>query len=350
MILLSSFLPLVLAAAWAVGLLADNSELYPRFGSMRQELFLQSFSCDQILIGDATASGCENKAIEPLQSVIFHIAKIKAKRELVNVTVQMLLTRVMVNAIQTAFQNRPNTLNRVRACESAFVFAVEVVDGRVSEEKPVKAAIRSVFVGVECRADLNIVVNRLLYGWQFGIGYRHRNDSTVALTHSENGLFTDRAATEIQFQIDVLIGFFTADIGFVNFNHSAKFIQFGTASLSEPLEHKPRRFLRNTYLFAQLKRRNALTSRYEQIHRINPFVKRNVRPFKDRASPNREIEFAGVTAIVTAFANCDAFTRFTSRTSHAIRPETGFQIKPSGFCIRDRLEQLKSGYCASTHR
>lgn len=122
------------------------------------------------------------------------------------------------------------------------------------------------------------------------------------------------------------------------------------ASLTEPLEHKPRRLLSNAYFFAELERRDALSSGNKQIHRINPLVKRNVRTLEDRASANREIQFAGVTAVVTAFPRRDAFTDLTSRTNHAVRPQTGFEIKPSGFLIGNRLEQLKSAYCAFAHK
>lgn len=143
---------------------------------------------------------------------------------------------------------------------------------------------------------------------------------------------------------------FTANVGFVNFNDALQFVDVRTASLTEPLKHKPRRFLRNAYLLAQLERRNALSGRYEQIHRVNPFVKRNVTALKDRASPNREIQCAGVTAIESVLSDSDTLTAFASRTDNAVRPQAGFEIKPSRFLVRNELKQLKGRYCAFAHR
>jgi hypothetical protein len=338
MITFSSFFALVLAVSVACPS-GGNSELRPQLGSKLREFLLRFFSsCYQILVGQSLSERRENEAIKPLQGVIFHVAEIQPKRELIDVAVKMLLARVMIDAMQAAFENRPDAFNGVRSSQSTPIFAVEVVYRFVGEEKPVKAAIRSVFVGIECRANFNIVVNRLLNSWKIGVFNRHGDCSAIALTQSKNRLFTDRAASHVQLLVFMLRRFFAADVSFVNLYHAAKFVQFGAAGLSEPLEHEPCGFLGNAYLFSQLERRNSLSSSDKQIHRVNPFVKRNMRPLKDRASPHREIELASVTAVETTFANCDAFTVFTSRTGYAIRPETGFQIQPSGFCVRDRLE------------
>lgn len=127
--------------------------------------------------------------------MVLHVPLIQPKRELIDVTVQMLLARVMVNTMQAAFQNRPHAFYRVRACESASVFAVEVIDRIVSEEQVIESGVRAVLVGVESRTDFNIVLDRLLNSRQFCIRYRQGFRSTATLTHSENGLLTDRAAT-----------------------------------------------------------------------------------------------------------------------------------------------------------
>lgn len=125
---------------------------------------------------------------------------------------------------------------------------------------------------------------------------------------------------------------------------------FVPASLAEPLEHKPRRLLGNAYLLAQLERRDAFTGRNEQIHRINPFVERNVRPLEDRASSHREIQHTGVTAVETVLTGGNELTAFTSRTSNAVRPQSGFQIEPRGFLVWDQFKQLKRAYCAFAHK
>lgn len=305
--------------------------------------------CCQLLIGQSFVKGRENEAIKPFERVIFDVSEVQPERKFSNVAVKMFRANVMVNTSDTAFQQSPNALNAVRINTVTSVFAAGMIHGLMLEEKPVEVAVSTVFVGKDRGANGNVVMDSLLNDRQTRVLNVHRFGSTTALTHTENGLLTDRAASAIEFQIGVFIRLFAADVGFINLDNASQFVDVRAASLAESLEHKPSRLLRNAYLFAELERRNTFTSGNKQIHRINPLVKRNVRTLKDRASANREIQFTGVTAIVTAFPRCDAFTDLASRTNDAVRPQTGFEINASGFLIGNRLEQLKSGYCVFAH-
>jgi hypothetical protein len=339
---------LVLAVSFAY-LSGGSLSLRPLFDLKTLEpVFSQSLCC-QLLIGQSFVKGRENKAIKAVERVIFDVSEIEPERKFSNVAVKMFRANVMINARNAAFQQSPDGFNAVRINAVASVFAARVIDGLMLKEKPVKVAVSTVFVGKDRRADRNVIMDSLLNDRQTRVLNVHRFSSPTAFTHTENGLLTDRTATAIEFQISVFVGFFATDIGFVYLDNTSQFVDVRAASLSEPLEHKPRRLLRNAYLFTQLERRNALSSSDKQIHRIDPFVKRNVRTLKDRASANREIQFTGVTAIVTAFPSRDAFTDLTSRTDHAVRPQARFEINASGFLIWDSLEQLKSGYGAFAH-
>lgn len=346
--LLSSF-SLVLAVS-AVGLLADSSRPYPLPDSERREPFRQSFSRGQLLVGDSTANGCDHKTIEPLQGVKLHVAVIESESELVHITAKMLFARVMIHASNTAFQQSPNAFYRVRMSQSTAILALRVVDGLVGKEQAANAAVSPVFVRAERRANGNIIVNGLLNGRQIGRSDRHRFSSTATLTHSENRLFTDRTATEHQPLISVFRGLLAADIRLVNFDNALQFVDVRAARFAEPLKHKPRRFLRNAYLFAQLERRDAFSGGNEQIHRVNPFVKRNVRPLKDRASPHGEVQRASVATIEAVFADGDTFAGLASGTNNAVRPESGFEILPSRLLVGNEFKQLKGRYCAFAHR
>lgn len=305
--------------------------------------------CSQLLIGQSFVKGRENKAIKPFERVIFDVSEVQTERKFSNVSVKMFRANVMVNAGDAAFQQSPNAFNGVRVDAVASVFAAGMVYRRVVEVKPAQIAVSTVFVGKDRRADCNVIVDSLLNDRQARVSNVHRFGSTAAFTHTENGLLSDRTASAIEFQIGVFVGLFAANVGFVNLDNASQFVDVRTASLSEPLEHKPSRLLRNAYLFTELKRRDAFSRGDKQIHRINPLVKRNVRALKDRASPNREIQFTGITAIVTAFPRRDAFTDLASRTNNTVRPQARFEINPSGFLIGNCLEQLKNAYCAFAH-
>ena len=75
-----------------------------------------------------------------------------------------------------------------------------------------------------------------------------------------------------------------------------------------------------------------------------------MRPFKDGASPNRKIQFAGVTAVVAALANGNPISLMARRADRAVGPEPNFQINTSGFSIGNKFEKLKGAYCASAHK
>lgn len=345
-----SSLVLLSLAALAVGLWAGNSAQRPQRDSGLLEPCLQSFSRGQLLVGNATASRCEDETIEPLQGVELHVAEIQPECKFVNVASEMLLTGVMIHASQSAFEDCPDALYRVRVSHSTAVLTRRMVYRLVGEEKTADAAVSLKFVGAENGANGDVVVNGLLNRRQIGRGNGHRLSSTAALTHTENRSLTDRAATEHHSLIGVFRGFLTADVGFVYLDNALQLVDVVPAGFAEPLEHKPRRFLRNAYLFAQLERRDAFAGRNKQIHRIDPFVERNVRPLEDRSRSHGEIQHTGVTAIEAVLSDSDSLTAFTGRTKNAVRPQSGFQIEPRGFLVWDQFKQLKGRYGAFAHR
>lgn len=359
-------LPAFLACVWVVwaaGLLAGSSALYP---ILRQDRRMDnqingrslghiwgtqgSFSCGQLLVGNSAANGCDHKAIEPLEGVKLHVSIIEPERKLIHVTPKMLFAGVMIDTANTAFQHRPDAFYRVSVSKALSVLSGRVVDGFVSKEQPANAAIRLVFVGAKHRANDHVIVNSLLNGRQIGSGNRHRFRATATLTHTENALLANGSPSEHKPFVRVFRGLLTANVGFINLDNALQFVDVVPASLAEPLEHKPRRFLRNAYLFAQLKRRDAFTSRNKQIHRIYPLVKRHMRPLKDRARSHGEIQRASVTAIEAVLSDSDTFAELASWTDNAIRPESGFEINPSSFLVGNEFKQLKGRYGAFAHR
>lgn len=87
------------------------------------------------------------------------------------------------------------------------------------------------------------------------------------------------------------------------------------------MQDEPGGLLCDAYLLGELQAADALAGRHEQIHGIDPFVQRDVRPLEDRAGPNGEIFFALVAAVVPALASSDAFADATDGALWAVRPE-----------------------------
>jgi hypothetical protein len=106
------------------------------------------------------------------------------------------------------------------------------------------------------------------------------------------------------------------------------------------LQDEPRGLLRDAYLFGQLQAADALARRDEQIHGIEPFVQRDVRPLEDCASADSEILLALVAAVVTASTLGDALAKSADRAAATVRPEARFKVAPCSLLVGEHGEQL----------
>src|SRR6266487_3377639 len=73
-----------------------------------------SRSCDQLLVGEATANRRAEQAGEPVKRVAAHVAVMEAERELANVAVQMLGADVMERPENAALEDGKDALHAVR--------------------------------------------------------------------------------------------------------------------------------------------------------------------------------------------------------------------------------------------
>lgn len=138
----------------------DNSELRPRSDLVPVEPL---FSFGQLGVSQSFSSSRVNKTIQSFQRVALYVTSVQPESKFVNVATQVLGTDLVIDAVQPALENCPNTLNPVYVDRAASVHAFGVVDCGVSKEKPVKARVRTVFVSVERGADFDIVEQALLH-------------------------------------------------------------------------------------------------------------------------------------------------------------------------------------------
>src|SRR5690606_10228445 len=116
-----------------------------------------------------------------------------------------------------------------------------------------------------------------------------------------------------------------------------------------PLEHGPRRLLRDADCLRQLRARNAHSRRFEQIHRIEPLVQRNLRPLEYRVRADGKIEQAGVAAVIAALAGADTLALSAGRANGPIWPAAGLEIVPRTLLIGEKLEKLECADRGLTH-
>ena len=71
------------------------------------------FSCGHLLVRNPFACYGVNERVEALQRMPLNVACVQSEGKLINVSPQVFDTDLMVDAVDTAFQDRPNTLYRV---------------------------------------------------------------------------------------------------------------------------------------------------------------------------------------------------------------------------------------------
>ena len=186
-------------------------------------------------------------------------------------------------------------------------------------------------VSAKCRADFHVAVDGILNLFLSRAEQGKGLDLSAALAHSENGSLTYRTSSLFQLVGFVLIALQSADERLVNLHDPAQLVAVLTASLAEPLEHEPCRLLSDANLFGQLERRDSLAGRNYQIHRINPLVKRNVRPLEDRSSADGEVQLAWVAAVIAVLARGDALFALALRALDAVGPQTALKVRSGPF-------------------
>ena len=326
---------------WA-GMPAPHRRFYPALRGC-------PVSLDQPLVRETFSARVVDETIQPLEGVPLYIAIVQAEGELIDVALQVLRAGVMVDAMQPALQDGPYALNAVGRDWPAREFASPVVYCVMVEEQSTEIVVRSVLIGVDLGADFNRAMDFVLDSAKGRVRYDHGHSLTTTRAQAKDGGLTYGATARVELFPLVLIALFSADERLVNLDGALELCQLRTTCLAQASQNEPRGFLGDADLFGQLKRRDALAGRNEQIHGIDPLVQRDMRTLKNRARTNGEIELAGVAAMEAVFARGEPIPRVASRTDRAVGPEPIFQIRARGFFVRDKLEKLKRADCAFAH-
>ena len=299
-------------------------------------------SCDQLRVGDAPPNGRAEQALKALHGVVAHVAITKPESELSDIAMQMLGAGVVIDAVQSALEQREHALNTVRRHIAAHILASAVIDTLVLVEQPTNAVVDRAFVCVDGRAGLDMATSETV-GIASGDGIADFGLYPPALSFaaSDNGSLANTAAPQLEALTFVLRGLFATNVAFVDFDRSGQFGRVITASLAEPLQHEPSGLLSDADLRVKLDAADTLTGRDEQIHGIEPLVQRHLGPLENRACANGEIEQAGIASVEAALARPDALRLAASWAGGPVRPAPRLEIRASALLIGEHLEQFK---------
>jgi hypothetical protein len=217
----------------------------------------ESPSCREPLVCEPFSSRSGDERIKARQRVVRDVAFVQPERELIDVSKEMLGTRVMVDAMQPALQDSPNALDRVCMSGSALILARAVVDGLVPVKQPVQIVEEHMLIGIELRPNFDVAVNLIVDVIEgpnlCDLGERAATFATFA--HPEYSDLADAPTASMEFLGLVLVPFFSPDEAFIKFDNPAQFVERSigsAASFAEPSEDEPGGFLGHSNFFCEL--------------------------------------------------------------------------------------------------
>src|SRR5574337_535447 len=299
-------------------------------------------SCDQLRVGQPLADNRIDEGVESVKRVNLDVAVVQPEGELVHVALKILRLYVVIDAKQTALEDREHGFNAVRSHAVADKLAGSVVYLlMLREEQTGQIVVTHVLVGVDRGADCHVLVNCALQVGGFGArDYLALRPAAVVAETNDHGL-ADRAASEFQLLVLMLVRFQATDERLVNLDGASQLGHVAAARFAQPVQHEPRGFLCDANFLGQLHRRDALARGHEQVHRVDPLVQWDVRSLEDSTSASGEVLGAGVAAVeTTTLARGDAVAS-ADRALHPIRPETTFQVDASAFVVGEECEELE---------
>jgi hypothetical protein len=219
-----------------------------------------------------------------------------------------------------------------------------------AEEKTVQIPIRRMLISKDRRAHLDVFVNLLLDRVDSPVGNHHAARSTTAFSHPQHSSLAFPSTAPGAF-VRVLVGILATKKGFIYFDDALQFVDVIRRATGFPkaLQHEPRGVLTDADLLGKLKAADALPRRNQQVHGVDPFVKRDVTAAKDGPGPDGEVQLAGITAIETAFARRYALQGLAARAARAIRPQPILKVLTRTNFVGKHLEKLKGADGGAAH-
>lgn len=334
-------------AALVVSTLADSSEPHRQ---SRPVFLVVSASCGQPFISQTLSADGSDHAVQPFGCVVLYVALIQSPCKFISIAANVLRADVVEGAVNSPLENSPNGFNAVSGSHSPRVFASGMIDGFMLEKQSVKIREHKAVIGIELRSKFDVVVNLGCDGLHGAFIHRGKDGATVTFAHSKHSSFADSTTSSFQLFVLMLVPFLAADETLVKFHDALQLCELrATASLTYPMENEPCALLCDSNLFRQLQRTDALTGSNQQVHGIQPLVKRDMGTLKDGSRSDGEVQLAGIAAVVPTLTGSHSLAGFASWTGSTIGPKPRFQIEPSRLRIGEHLKQLERADCAFAH-
>lgn len=261
---------------------------------------------------------------------------------------------VDVSAINAALQLRPERFDPVDA-SAIFtgVFTKLVVHFDVVKTGLVDVLIPAKFVGLDRRAGEHVREDNALHSDLITGKNNGRNQFTVTLQHADNTRLVTLVARAFALNR-------SADKGFVNFNVMADPAKRGiTVNLAHVfadfVTNAPRGFVGNAKLPLQFLGADTVARRGEQIHSVEPLLKRRAGLLERRASHRADLVGTPRTFVYRTLLNTVKLANFLTLRAFALLAKTDIpKMRQTSIVSGEAVKKLEYGlrghFCSFQYR
>jgi hypothetical protein len=277
------------------------------------------------------------------------ISVVISELELSDVKMQILPADLVEGSDNSTLQDRPEAFNRVGVNRTDDVLANGVINGLVRE-----AAVQPLIAGISVSAEKANAVrdgftDESLKREPVSAIDNAGDDVSLAFDRANDRSFSGIAAPALSaFLVPMPVFIATADVGFVNLNDSAEFLDVLNHGGSDLVAHKPSGFVAaKAHVAENLQGAHALLADQHQVRDSIPIFERLIRVLKDCAGQVREaIALVCASVALPVERHCrdgiDAFGA-ASRAANAFWPAPHYQISNAIFLSLKQLIKLRCG-------
>lgn len=286
----------------------------------------------QLGVGEATANRLQHRQREAVfigERVIFRCAIVEAEHLLTQVAIKMEGFDGNIGSAKTTLQQTPEILNSLRVYVAVHIL-VRVIDDLVNKV-PAQAVILHCLIGVDLSHRRHVVEDRVLQS--LALDVRHdpsANLPKLTVQHAVYWSLPNVSTFEVVALLDhrlaalVHLGGVWTDVNLIGLYGTAKaklVRRVRLHRLTNPVEHKPCRFLGDSNRTVQFVGANAVLAVADHPDRRHPLVQTDRGVLKDRSDLDGELFLAALTEPNLASAHKRIGVRLTARARNfVIRP------------------------------
>lgn len=227
---------------------------------------------------------------------------------------------MMIDTLMRSLHNRPHALNAVGIHIIGDIVPPAVAN-KTMPVVPLQPIVPARLVSVDRSTRLNRPSHHSRHRRNVTTRtYRKSKNRPLTLPEPYHRLLAYWAPARLDFLVRMLVALDPTYVGLIHLHNPRKLRPLHPHRLTQPMQQEPSRLLRDPKMPRQSIAADALPRRDEEIHRIQPLVKRKVCVGKNTVSPHRKLPVAVQTPMPQPTRYPTRAPKTAKRTHYAVRP------------------------------